>query len=116
MEIHGVYLIDFGINIGKEFNGRHYGIIISPQAKKDATMLVVPITSKKVGVKYRGGFTIDNCKYQVNPSCDFSFAKVRKIREIDKKRIVKKKLIYKLDDFDIEKLKISLKDVIVSLK
>ena len=47
MEIHGVYLIDFGTNIGKEFNGRHYWIIISEKSKKDETILVVPLTSKK---------------------------------------------------------------------
>ncbi|MGL6064717.1 MAG: type II toxin-antitoxin system PemK/MazF family toxin [Fusobacteriaceae bacterium] len=115
MEIHGVYLIDFGINIGNEFNGKHYGIIISSKSHKDETMLVVPITSKKAKVKYRGGFTIDNNKYQKNPSCSFSFAKVRKIKEIDKKRIITKKLIYKLDEIDVNKLKTSLKDVIVSL-
>ncbi|MGL5426316.1 MAG: type II toxin-antitoxin system PemK/MazF family toxin [Cetobacterium sp.] len=116
MEVHGVYLIDFGVNVGKEFNGKHYGIVISSKAKKDETMLVVPITSKKANVKYRGGFTIDNSKYQEAPSCTSSFAKVRKIREIDKGRIVRKKLIYKLDEQDIDKLKASLKDVIVSLK
>lgn len=115
MEVHGVYLIDFGANIGKEFNGKHYGIVISPKSKKDETMLVVPITSKKAKVKYRGGFSIDNSKYQATPSCTSSFAKVRKIREIDKKRIIKNKLIYKLDQEDIEKLKTSLKDVIISL-
>ena len=115
MEIHGVYLIDFGVNTGKEFNGKHYGIVISSKSKKDETMLVVPITSKKPNVKYRGGFTIDNTLYQVAPSCSRSFAKVRKIREIDKKRFVSKKLIYKLNDDDLSKLIKSLKDVIVSL-
>ncbi|MGL6100386.1 MAG: hypothetical protein ACRC0G_12270 [Fusobacteriaceae bacterium] len=46
MEVHGVYLIDFGVNVGKEFNGKHYGIVIS----------------SKANVKYRGRFTIDKLK------------------------------------------------------
>jgi mRNA-degrading endonuclease toxin of MazEF toxin-antitoxin module len=116
MEIHGVYLINFGTNVGKEFNGQHYGIIISEKSKKDETMLVVPLTSKKKGIKYRGGFTIDNTKYQKEPSCLSSFAKVRKLREIDKNRIIKKKLIFSLDDEDIDKLKKSLKELIICLK
>ena len=66
-EVLGVYLIDFKENIGGEISGKHYALVISKLESKDNTLLVAPITSKKRGKKYRGGFTIDCKKYQKNP-------------------------------------------------
>lgn len=112
MIIHGVYLINFGINIGNEFNGNHYGIVISSKEKGEDTFIVVPITSKKEGKKYRGGFTIDNKKYQKNPSCDSSFALVKKLREVHKSRVIKKTPMFNLDFEDLEKLRDALRKMI----
>lgn len=109
-DILGVYLVDFKNNIGGEFSGKHYAMVLSDISSKDNTLLVAPITSKKSGKKYRGGFTIECAKYQKNPSCEKAFVKVRKIREIDNSRIYGKK-IYDLDKDDLEKLKKSINDV-----
>ncbi|MBF4806414.1 MAG: type II toxin-antitoxin system PemK/MazF family toxin [Pseudoleptotrichia goodfellowii] len=103
-ELLGVYLVDFMKNLGGEISGRHYALVISRLSNKDGTLLVAPITSKKQGKKYRGGFTIDCTKYQKNPSYKNAFIKIRKMREIDKIRIQSRK-IYSLDEEDTEKLK-----------
>ncbi len=100
IEILGVYLVDFKQNFGGEFSGKHYALVISEKSKKDNTLLVAPITSKKSGKKYRGGITIDCKKYQENPQCAKAFIKIRKIREIDSKRILGNKK-YTLDEQDV---------------
>ncbi|MGL5126008.1 MAG: type II toxin-antitoxin system PemK/MazF family toxin [Fusobacteriaceae bacterium] len=111
VEIFGVYLADFKKNIGGEINNQRYCIAISELSSKDNTLLVVPITGKKSGTKYRGGFTIDNTKYQSEPKYEKCFAKVRKIREIDKSRI-KGNSIFKLDEYDQEQLREAIQKVI----
>ena len=111
MDILGVYIVDFGTNIGGEINKKRPAIVISETSTKDNTLLVVPLTSKKPRVKYRGGFTIKNDKYQPNPLYMTSFAKVRKMREIDKSRIVSKKR-YTLDAADSSILAAQIKTVI----
>lgn len=103
----GVYLVNFRNNFGGELNGKHYAIILSKTISSSKTVVVIPITSKKKGKKYRGGITIDCGKYQVNPSCEKAFAMVNKIREIDISRILKG-VIYKLDEVDINRLKTSI--------
>ena len=103
-EVLGVYLIDFKENIGGEISGKHYALVISKLESKDNTLLVAPITSKKRGKKYRGGFTIDCKKYQKNPTYEKAFVKIRKIREIHKSRIYGNK-IYNLDSIDVERLR-----------
>lgn len=109
-DVLGVYLIDFKQNVGGELSGKHYALVLSELSKKDNTLLVAPITSKKARKKYRGGFTIDCRKYQKNPTYDKAFIKIRKIREIDKKRIWGTKL-YNLDTSDIVQLQLSFKKV-----
>ena len=109
-EVLGVYLIDFKENIGGEISGKHYALILSKMSDKDKTLLVAPMTSKKIGKKYKGGFTIDCKKYQQNPTYDKAFIKIRKIREVDVKRIYGNKK-YDLDSEDLEKLKKSIKNV-----
>lgn len=106
----GVYLVDFKNNIGGEFNGKHYAIILSTSLSDNKTLVVIPITSKKKGKKYRGGITIDCTKYQENPKYEKAFAMVKKIREVDTGRIFKK-IVYKLDEEDIRKLKESIVNV-----
>lgn len=103
-EVLGVYLVDFKKNIGGEMSGKHYALVLSDLSKKDDTLLVAPITSKKAGKKYRGGFTIDCTKYQKNPTHEKAFIKIRKIREVSKYRIFGEK-IYQLDEEDTEVLK-----------
>lgn len=110
-DVLGVYLVDFKINIGGEFNGKHYAVILSDLSAKDKTLLVAPITSKKSGTKYRGGFSIDCKKYQTNPTCDTAFVKIRKMREVHKSRIYGNK-IYDLDEEDRLKLIESVKKII----
>lgn len=103
-DVLGVYLVDFQNNIGGELSGKHYALILTSLSYNDGTILVAPITSKKVGKKYRGGITINCKKYQENPSYEKAFIKVNKIREIDKSRIYGKK-VYELDFEDTEKLR-----------
>ena len=115
MDILGVYLVDLGNNTGGEINGKRYCIVISQVSKKDNTLLVVPITGKKAGTKYRGGFTIDNKKYFKEPTYEKGFAKVRKIREIDKNRVISD-LRFNLDEDDTKLLIDSIKNVMPFIK
>lgn len=85
-----VYLVNFPQKGGNEFYGKHYAIILTHPDKSDGTLLAVPLTGKKAGKKYRGGFTIDNSKYQATPSKPKAYAYVRKIQEIDKRKLVYK--------------------------
>lgn len=118
-----VYLVNFPNKNGNEFYGKHYAVILTSPAN-DGTLLVAPITGKKPGKKYRGGITLDNHKYQKNPSYDKAYIYVRKIQEIDKRKIHfnKKvmnnyfeksyKLIFELDQEDLTKLKIKIKEIL----
>ena len=137
MDIGGVYLMNFPKKGGNEFYGNHYGVVISNVSKDDGTLLVAPITGKKKGKKYRGGITIDNHKYQSQPSYDNAFIYVRKIQEIDRRKIKSKRKkqvdeagnvlldsegkelfekeyvkIYQLDDVDFNFLRDKCKEVI----
>ncbi len=109
-DVLGVYLVDFKNNIGGEMSGKHYALVLSKISLKDNTLLVAPITSKKPAKRYKGGFTIECTKYQEKPSTEKAFVKIRKIREIDKKRIYGRK-IYDLDAEDTEKLRVSLRNI-----
>ena len=136
MDIGGVYLVNFPKKGGNEFYGKHYAVVISKVSNDDGTLLVAPITGKKKGKKYRGGITIDNHKYQTESSYDNAFIYVRKIQEIDKRKIRnqrKKQIdengnilldssgnelfkkeytkIYQLDENDFELLRDKYKDV-----
>ena len=93
-DIFGVYLIDFKQNIGGEISGKHYAVVMSKMSKKDDTLIVAPITSKKK----------DCTKYQKNPTYEKAFIKIRKIREIHKSRFLGRK-IYDLEESDVIKLK-----------
>ena len=108
-DVLGVYLVSFEKNKGGELSGKHYALILTPLSN-DNTLLVAPITSKKSGKRYRGGFTINCTKYQENPSYKKAFIRVNKIREIDKKKIWGDK-IYDLDEDDIKKLRESFMKV-----
>ena len=114
-EVLGVYLVDFQKNRGGELSGKHYGLILSKMSDKDKTLLVAPMTSKKKGKKYKGEFTIELNKNQQNPRYEKAFIKIRKIREIDIKRIygIKK---YSLDNVDLLKLNKAMSDVFKFLK
>ena len=87
-EILGVYLVDFKSNEGGEMSGKHYGLVLSRTFGEDGTLLVAPITSKKPGKKYKGGFTIECEKYQKNPTYKKAFIQIRKIREITSRAMV----------------------------
>lgn len=109
-EVLGVYLVDFKTNnVGGEMSGKHYALVLSELSKKDSTLLAAPITSKKAGKKYRGGFTINCTKYQKNPTYEKAFVKIRKIREISKYRIYGDK-IYDLDSDDVRLLQEAFKN------
>ncbi|WP_228065087.1 type II toxin-antitoxin system PemK/MazF family toxin [Streptococcus cuniculi] len=87
LDIGGVYVVRFPNRGMNEFYGKHYGVILSKVSGDDKTLLIAPVTGKKKGRKYRGGITLDNFKYQTNPSYDSSFVYARKIQEVDKRRI-----------------------------
>ena len=107
IEKFGVYLVNFSKSRGGELSGNHYAVALTNFNKDHKTFLVAPITSKKPGKKYRGGFTIDCKKYQENPSKEKAFAMVNKIREVSMHRVYGD-MVYKLDNEDIEKLRESL--------
>lgn len=54
-DVFGVYLVDFKENIGAEFSGKHYAVVLT-KASGDNTLLVAPLTSKKSGKKIQGRF------------------------------------------------------------
>lgn len=107
IEKFGVYLVNFYKSTGGELSGKHYAIAITDFNKEHKTFVAIPITSKKSGKKYRGGFTIYCNKYQENPSKERAFAMVGKVREVSIHRVYGD-MIYKLDNEDIEKLKKSI--------
>lgn len=109
MEIGDVYLVNFKKNVGAEFSGKYYAVILTKQV--DNTVLVVPMTSKKAGKRYRGGITIDTNKYQTNPSKEKSFLMIRKIREVDRSRLWKKR--YSLDEEDFRRLLDKIQEIII---
>lgn len=109
MKVGDVYLVNFAKNKGAEFSGKHYAVILTEQV--DNTLLVVPMTSKKKGKRYRGGITIDVKKYQTEPTKGKSFLYVRKIREVDRSRLWKKR--YSLDDEDLKRLLNKIKEIII---
>lgn len=53
-DVFGVYLVDFKENIGGEISGKHYAVVLSKISKKDSTLVVAPITSKKRGKSIEG--------------------------------------------------------------
>lgn len=137
LDIGGVYVVHFPNRGMNEFHGRHYGVVLSKISKDDNTLLVAPITGKKSGRRYRGGVTLDNLKYQTEPSYDSSFVYARKIQEIDKRRISSERKLkrddkgdvildkngnevyyrkytkaYQLDDEDLEKLCCKIEEII----
>jgi hypothetical protein len=137
LDIGGVYVVRFPNRGMNEFYGKHYGVVLSKISKDDSTLLVAPITGKKSGHKYRGGITLDNFKYQTEPSYDSSFVYARKIQEIDKRRILSERKLkrdnngdvildkngnelyyrkytkaYQLDDEDLEKLRCKIEEII----
>lgn len=136
-DIGGVYLVAFPNKGGREFYGKHYAVVLTEPSKDDGTLLVAPITGKKPKTRYKGGLTLDNYKYQLDPSYDKSFIYTRKIQEIDKRKVmfVKKKQhdetgqicldkdgqelfikqykkIYQLDDSDYQRLQASLRTIL----
>ncbi|RLV09624.1 transcriptional regulator [Streptococcus iniae] len=129
MELGEVYLVNFPNKFGNEFYGEHYALVLTEPEKSDKTLLVAPITSKKQKTKYRGGITIDNLKYQTNPTYKKSYIYFRKIQEIDLRKIRYKKkrfiddkgverfekhykMIYKLDEEDLQRARDSMKMIL----
>ncbi len=111
-DINGVYLVDFKKGMAGELSGKHYAIVITKIRKSDNTVVVVPLTSKKKGKKYRNGFTIDCTKYQVKPTYDKAFVMIDKIREVSKYRIYGDK-VYELDTEDVDRLHEKIKSVLI---
>lgn len=136
-DIGGVYLVAFPDKGGREFYGKHYAVVLTEPASDDGTLLVAPITGKKPKTRYKGGITLDNHKYQTEPSYDKAFVYTRKIQEIDKRKVVfvKKKQvdetgqacldknghelfikqykkIYQLDSSDYQRLQDSLRTIL----
>ena len=91
MDIGGVYIVNFPRKGGNEIYGQHYAVVLSSLSKDDKTLLVAPITGKKNNKKYRGGITIDNRKYQTNPSYTQSFIYIRKYKRLIKENHLSKK-------------------------
>lgn len=109
IEVMGVYLVDFKENIGAEFSGNHYAVVLTEQT--DNTFIVVPMTSKKPFKRYKHGITIDNKQYLEQPKYEKAFILVRKLREVDRKRIKGQKR-YSLTDDDIVRLKNKVKEIL----
>lgn len=105
MDIGGVYIVNFPQKGGNEFHGQHYAVVLSSVSQDDKTLLVAPITGKKKHKKYRGGIIIDNRKYQTNPTYTHSFIYIRKIQEIDKRKVIylRKKQTDELGNIKLDK-------------
>lgn len=113
VETNHVNLVDFPDLGGRELIGRHYGLVLTSEEK--GTCLVAPLTSKKSGRKYRGGFTIDCHKYQANPKYDKAFISLRQLKELDTRKVLGKAR-YCLDTEDILKLAKSLHKLLPALR
>ena len=84
---YNVYWIDFGENIGSEFGGCHYGIVLK---EYKYTALIIPLTTKKEGLPEfidKGGI-IDLGLINGFPDEDKScYACISFIKSISKKRL-----------------------------
>lgn len=85
-----VYFIDFGVNVGSEFNSPHFGVVI---AEHTFTAVIVPLSSKKDTDK--GGWKDDPLSSIIDigaisgfdenaPDC---YALISQIRTISKQRL-----------------------------
>ena len=87
-----VLYVDFGFNIGAEYGGIHYAVVVEPDNKKSSgNILVVPLTSIEKGKSqadvngvdvYVGDDVIDGSGFA-------TVAKPNQVRAISKMRIIK---------------------------
>ena len=70
--------VKFGVNIGSEFSGDHYAIVISKQdTMLNPILHVIPLTSKK----HNYNIELDNLLYSED--------EIAKLRELLKKNVIK---------------------------
>lgn len=50
-DVFGVYLVDFKENFGAEFSEKHYAVVLT-KASGDNTLLVAPLTSKSLFIRF----------------------------------------------------------------
>lgn len=99
----------FGFNVGAEFGGVHYAVVVEDNQKSAENVMVVPLSSLKLGQTetdvhrndvYLGFVSGLNTKE--------AFAIVRQIRPISKLRILRPKLakdtVYQLSDDQLTKI------------
>lgn len=72
--VYDVFLVDFKNNNGGELSGKHYAVILSKVTNPDKTIIVAPITSKK----------LDYNKIKSVTLADFLFAKKNSLKSIGK--------------------------------
>lgn len=80
-----IFEIDYGMNVGHEFSGRHYGVTINDSPFYNPIMTVIPIKTAKG--KYNESSDIYLGKIEGIQSLKNSIAVVNQIQSIDKMRI-----------------------------
>ncbi len=89
-----VLLVDFGWNVGAEFGGRHWAVVVEQNDRAAATVMVVPLSSLKPGqtaadVHRRDAYV--GVIEGLNPNK--AVAKVPQMRAVSKIRIVKPRTV-----------------------
>ncbi len=54
-----VILVDFGFNVGNEFGGNHYAVVLLDSPARNPKVVVLPLTSQKPKKKYTHHIEID---------------------------------------------------------
>lgn len=105
-----VYWMDFGVNVGSEFNYQHFCVVIREFSN---TAIVVPLsTTKPVNASWK---TVDNLVVRVGPVSGFPdggkdcYAMVNQIKTVSKQRLgaffdktLQQRLKLKLDDSQMD--------------
>lgn len=86
-----VYEIDFGINVGHEFSGRHYGVVINDSPKNNPLITRIPIKTAKKKINKKSDVLLN--EIEGIKSSRKSVAVINQIQTIDKLRIFSKNCI-----------------------
>lgn len=106
-----IYWVNFGVNIGSEFNFVRPAIVISrtDENQKMNNVLVVPLTTFKPHKKYNSFDIVLDTK-EVGKIQEKSIAKIKHLRDVSKKRLSKK--ITRLEKADRAKIYKQILDLI----
>ncbi len=80
-----IFEIDFGMNVGHEFSGRHYGVVIHDSPYYNPLITVIPIKTAKKEINLNSDVLLN--KIEGIRSSKKSIAVINQIQTVDKLRI-----------------------------